>query len=227
MVRPARKWLLGAALFWTACAPPIRRVDDVKLAGIPADQMVEVERGRKNLALAQAELAKASDAVREAEYVTDIRRSVVHVAEAMASQRKAEFELASWKGQTGAVVAAGQAQSGAERDLERARLELALADARLRTARAKEAEARARVEHADAEVELERLRVALTYEEGTPEQKAADLAAYKDVLASREKALASAVAYRESLETDVIDTEARLRLFDIDAEKRSAPEKRP
>lgn len=187
-----RKAALTLVVAAAACAPRVQRVDDNKLAGVPADRMGGVQEAKTALTEAKAEFERAKDAVAEAEYRLRIMRAAQRVAEAKAAQIDEEYALAKFRNVNNDILAAGEAKQGGEQALRRAKADVDVGLAALEAAKRKTAELERKVRWIEAKHEHERAKVALRYDQGSPNEKSAQLSTYEQA------ELAAQLAWKEA-----------------------------
>lgn len=174
-----RKSAVGLLLVAAACGPRVQRVDDSKLAGVPADRLGGVNEAKTALTEAKAEFERAKDAAAEAEYRVRIVTAALRVAEATSAQHDEELALAKFKNATTDVMAAGEAQRDGQLAMRRAKSDVDVAQAALAAATAKIGELEKKVRWLEAKHEHERAKVALRYDQGSPNEKSAQLNSYE------------------------------------------------
>lgn len=187
-----RKSAVCLALLAAACGPRVQRVDDSKLAGVPADRLGGVQETKTALTEAKAEYERAKDAAAEADYRLRIVQAALRVAEAAAAQHEEELALAKFKNVSSDVVAAGEAQREGRQAVRRAASDVDVAQAGLEAARRKIAELEKKVRWVEAKHEHERAKVALRYDQGSPNEKSAQLNSYEQA------ELAAQLAWKEA-----------------------------
>lgn len=201
-------WLASSLLLGlAACAPRYAKIDDAKLAGVPAERLTGVNDARQQLAAAKVELAKAQDGVAEAVLRLKIRRAALDVAAAKVGQSEAEFALAKFQNNNEALVKAGDGQRADELGVRRAAADVEVSRAELTLAQRAAAAAEKNQQWLEVKLEHERAKVALRYDDGTANQKSAQLSEYERA------SLEAQLAWKDA------DTRAKQAAVDLDNAK--------
>jgi hypothetical protein len=188
-----RKFVVATVLVAAAaCGPRIQRVDDNKLAGVPAERLGGVNEARKELAMAKAELEKARDGVTESGFRLRIVRAAQRIAEAKAEHAREEFALAKFKNENSAIVKAGEDERASRLAVDRAKADVFVSQAALAVAELTVSEIDRRVTWLEAKHEQERAKVALRYDAGSPNEKSVQLTEYEKT------ALQAQLAWKEA-----------------------------
>ena len=184
----ARKAVLMAAVLSAGCAARPQRIDEQRLAGVPAERLEGVKASLAALALAKADREKTRDALREAEQRLRLATAERRLAEDAVDVLREKFELAKLSGGNEGVVAAGGALRAGSKEARKAVAGVEAAKKALELQDAQLAELEARVRWLEQKHEYERAKVVLRYEAQTPGEKLSALSEFEDVMLEAELA---------------------------------------